>query len=149
MRVEIITVGDEVLRGATRENNTVWLSTSLTAAGIPPSRQTSLPDDIVVIRDELAAASARSDVVIVTGGLGPTVDDVTRQAAIDAFGGKVETREEIVTGNDKHADELGFTMPDGYRDLARVPAGVEVIANNVGAGPVRSLSSKCIYFFIK
>ncbi len=135
MRIEIITVGDEVLRGATRENNAVWLSTALTAAGIPPSRQTSIPDDIGMIRDELSAAAARSDVAIVTGGLGPTVDDVTRQAAIDAFGGKVETRENIVTGIEKRFDELGFTMPEGYRDLARIPAGAEVLDNIVGAAP--------------
>ncbi len=135
MRIEIITVGDEVLRGATRENNAVWLSIALTAAGIPPSRQTSIPDDIAMIRDELSAAAARSDVAIVTGGLGPTVDDVTRQAAIDAFGGKVETREEIVTGIEKRFDELGFTMPEGYRDLARIPAGAEVLDNIVGAAP--------------
>ena len=141
MRIEIITVGDEVLRGATRENNTVWLSTALTAAGIPPSRQTSLPDDIVLIRDELSTASARSDVVIVTGGLGPTVDDVTRQAAIDAFGGKVEIREEIVTGIRKRFDELGFTMPEGYRDLARIPAGAEVLDNIVGAAPGLAMES--------
>jgi nicotinamide-nucleotide amidase len=141
MRIEIITVGDEVLRGATRENNAVWLSTALTAAGIPPSRQTSIPDDIGMIRDELSAAAARSDVAIVTGGLGPTVDDVTRQAAIDAFGGKVETREDIVTGIEKRFDELGFTMPEGYRDLARIPAGAEVLDNIVGAAPGLALES--------
>lgn len=135
MRIEIITVGDEVLRGATTENNTVWLSITLTAAGIPPARQTSLPDNIGTIRDELSAAAARSDVVIVTGGLGPTVDDVTRQSAIDAFGGEVEIREEIITEIEKRFNDLEFTMPEGYRDLARIPAGSEVLDNIVGAAP--------------
>ena len=58
MRVEIITVGDEVLRGETVKNNTVWLSLALTSAGVPPFRATALPDRIDVIRDELAAAAA-------------------------------------------------------------------------------------------
>lgn len=135
MRTEIITVGDEVLRGETAENNTVWLSIALTAAGLPPSRETVLPDDIDVIRDELSAAAARSETVIVTGGLGPTVDDVTRQAAIDAFGGEVEIREEIIVEIERRFIGLGVAMPEGYRDLARIPAGAEVLDNAVGAAP--------------
>ncbi len=135
MRVEIITVGDEVLRGETAENNTVWLSITLTAAGLPPSRETALPDDIDVIRDELSAAAARSETVIITGGLGPTVDDVTRQAAIDAFGGEVDIREEIIVEIERRFGELGFDMPEGYRDLARILAGAEVLDNAVGAAP--------------
>jgi len=141
MRTEIITVGDEVLRGETVENNTVWLSRSMTSVGVPPSRQTALADNIASIRDELSAAAARSDVVVVTGGLGPTVDDVTRQAAIDAFGGEVEIREDIVAGIGRRFGELGLSMPDGYRDLARIPAGAEVLGNNVGAAPGLALKA--------
>ncbi|MCK4548864.1 MAG: CinA family nicotinamide mononucleotide deamidase-related protein [Candidatus Krumholzibacteria bacterium] len=149
MRVEIITVGDEVLRGETTENNTVWLSIALTAAGLPPSRQTSLPDDIGVIRDELSSAAARSGAVIVTGGLGPTVDDVTRQAAIDAFGGGIEVRDEIVIEIERRFRELGFTMPDGYRDLARIPAGAEVLDNIVGAAPGLAIDAgECLIFLL-
>jgi nicotinamide-nucleotide amidase len=133
--IEIITIGDEVLRGETTENNTVWLSMALTAAGLTPSRGTALPDDMDIIRDELSAAAARSETVIVTGGLGPTVDDVTRQAAIDAFGGEVEIHDEIVAGIEERFRELGFEMPAGYRDLARVPAGTELLDNVVGAAP--------------
>lgn len=135
MSIEIITVGDEVLRGETTENNTVWLSMALTAAGLTPSRGTALPDDMVIIRDELSAAAVRSETVIVTGGLGPTVDDVTRQAAIDAFGGEVEIHDEIVAGIEMRFRELGFEMPAGYRDLGRIPAGAELLDNVVGAAP--------------
>jgi nicotinamide-nucleotide amidase len=149
MRTEIITVGDEVLRGETVENNTVWLSRSMTSEGIPPSRQTALPDDMGSIRDELCAAAARSDVVVVTGGLGPTVDDVTRQAAIDAFGGKVDVREEIVAGIERWFKELDLPMPGGYRDLARIPAGADVLANNVGAAPGLALKAGgCAVFLL-
>ncbi len=149
MRIEIITVGDEVLRGETSENNTVWLSIALTAAGLPPSRQTALPDDIGAIRDELSAAAARSGAVIVTGGLGPTVDDVTRQAAIEALGGEVEVRDEIVSGIERRFGELGFSMPDGYRDLARIPAGAEVLGNIVGAAPGLAMEAgECRIFLL-
>ena len=141
MNVEIITIGDEVLRGETTENNTVWLSMVMTAAGLSPSRGTALPDDIDIIRDELSAAAARSEAVIVTGGLGPTVDDVTRQAAIDAFGGEVEIRDEIVAGIKRRFGEIGFAMPEGYMDLARIPAGAEVLDNTVGAAPGLALKA--------
>jgi len=149
MRVEIITVGDEVLRGETVKNNTVWLSIALTSAGIPPLRSTALPDRIDVIRDELAAAAARSDAVVVTGGLGPTVDDVTRQAAIDAFGGEVEIRDDIIAGIERRFAELGFTMPEGYRDLARIPSGAELLDNIVGAAPGLALKEgECGIFLL-
>ncbi len=149
MRTEIITVGDEVLRGETAENNTVWLSIALTAAGLPPSRETALPDDIDVIRDELSAAAARSETVIVTGGLGPTVDDVTRQAAIDAFGGEVEIREEIIVEIERRFIGLGVAMPEGYRDLSRIPAGAVVLDNAVGAAPGLALKAgECRIFLL-
>ena len=148
MSVEIITVGDEVLRGEIPENNTAWLSIVLTAAGLSPSRETALPDNIDVIRDELSAAAARSETVIVTGGLGPTVDDVTRQAAIDAFGGEVEIREEIIVEIERRFGELGFTMPEGYRDLARIPAGAEVLDNAVGVAPGLALKAEGCRIFL-
>jgi nicotinamide-nucleotide amidase len=149
MRVEIITVGDEVLRGETVKNNTLWLSIALTSAGIPPSRTTALPDTIDVIRDELAAAAARSDAVVVTGGLGPTVDDVTRQAAIDAFGGEVEIRQGIITGIERRFTALGFTMPEGYRDLARIPKGAGLLDNITGAAPGLALKvGECRIFLL-
>jgi nicotinamide-nucleotide amidase len=135
VRVEIITIGDEVLRGETTENNTVWLSVALTAAGIPPWRETALPDDINLIRDEFSAAAGRSDTVIVTGGLGPTVDDVTRQAAIEAFGGRFEIHAEIIAEIERRFEGLDFEMPAGYRDLARIPEGAELLDNTVGAAP--------------
>ncbi len=141
MRIEIITVGDEVLRGETVENNTVWLSIALTSAGIPPWRETALPDSIDVIRDELAAAAERSDAVVVTGGLGPTIDDVTRQAAIDAFGGETEILDGVVEGIERRFEEIGFKMPEGYRDLARVPKGAELLDNIVGAAPALALKA--------
>jgi nicotinamide-nucleotide amidase len=149
MKIEIITIGDEVMRGETLENNTVWLSVALTAVGLTPCRETSLPDEIGGIRDELSAAAGRSDAVIVTGGLGPTVDDMTRQAAIEAFGGEVEFRPDIIESIRRRFDEIGFEMPGGYLDLARIPAGAEPLENIIGAAPGLAMEQGgCMIFLL-
>ncbi len=135
MRLEIITVGDEVLRHETREDNARFLSQSLMEIGMEPVRITVLPDDLETISSELSAALERSDGVIVTGGLGPTVDDLTRQAAIAALGGKTDCLEGIVESIEGLFRGLGREMPGGYRDLARVPCGARVLPNGVGAAP--------------
>lgn len=131
--VEIIAIGDEILRGVVAEHNTTCLATVLTSIGLEPKRISVLPDDIEVIASELAAAIGRSGVVLVTGGLGPTVDDVTKDAAIKALGLETEVRVEIVDGLASRFRVLGREMPDAYRDQGRVPKGAVILPNTVGA----------------
>ncbi len=77
------------------------------------------------------------------------MDDVTRQAAIDAFGGEVEIHDGIVAGIERRFTELGFMMPEGYRDLARIPAGAELLDNIVGAAPGLALKAgECGIFLL-
>ncbi|MBN2184053.1 MAG: CinA family nicotinamide mononucleotide deamidase-related protein [Candidatus Krumholzibacteriota bacterium] len=135
LKVEIITIGNEVLRSETRENNGEYLSRILTGSGIEPVRITVLPDDQDLITEEMGKAAGRCDAVIVTGGLGPTVDDLTRQAAIALFGGQTELKDEITESIEKRFRELGLQTPESYRDLARIPAGARVLPNSVGAAP--------------
>jgi nicotinamide-nucleotide amidase len=160
-RIEIITIGDEVLRGETQENNGVWLSRALIHAGLDPWRVTVLADDMEVLAAEFRDAAARSGTVVVTGGLGPTVDDITKEALIRALGAKTEFREEIVTGIAERLVARGRTMIEGYRDQGRVPVGCTVIENPVGlavglrvrarggagAGPVSDARS-CEFFLL-
>jgi nicotinamide-nucleotide amidase len=132
-RIEIITVGDEVLRAETRKDNARFLSGILTGIGMEPSRITAIPDDLEIISGEMSTALARGAFVIVTGGLGPTVDDKTRQAAINALGGEVEQREDLVEGIAARFRNFGREMPEGYRDLANIPAGSKILPNRIGA----------------
>ncbi len=149
MRIEIITIGDEVLRDETCENNASYLSRELASAGLELSRIAVLPDDQGIIAEELQLAIERSNVVIVTGGLGPTVDDVTRQAAIEALGGEVEIREDVVEEITVRFDSLGLDMPHGYKDLARVPSGARILKNDVGAAPGLAVKSgECELFLL-
>ena len=135
MKIELIVVGDEILKGHTRERNDAYLGRALEAVGLVPWRITALGDDRGQIAAELAAAAERSRAVIVTGGLGPTFDDVTRQAAIEAFGGADEARPEIVERIRRRFESCGAVMPETYRDLERIPAGAVVLENRLGAAP--------------
>jgi nicotinamide-nucleotide amidase len=131
--VEIIAVGDEILRGEVRELNTSFLSLAMARIGLAPSRVTVLPDDIELLEGEIGKAVKRSTIVVVTGGLGPTVDDVTKEAAIRALGGTVELRDDVVEMVEARFSELGREMPEAYRAQARVPAGAVILPNTVGA----------------
>ncbi|MFA4948792.1 MAG: competence/damage-inducible protein A, partial [Candidatus Krumholzibacteriia bacterium] len=131
-RIEIITIGDEVLRGETQENNGVWLSRALIHAGLEPWKITVLPDEMDILVAEFKEAAGRSETIIVTGGLGPTVDDLTKEALIRAFGCAVERREGVVEGIAAWFKERGREMPAGYRDQERAPVGAKIIENPVG-----------------
>jgi nicotinamide-nucleotide amidase len=96
VKIEIIAVGDELLKGYYTENNSTCISRMLGSMGIDTSRISVVPDETKVIAEVISDAMSRSGVVIVTGGLGPTTDDVTSEAAITALGGRVEVREEIL-----------------------------------------------------
>lgn len=133
VRSEIIAVGDEILRGEVEEHNSSFLSRAMARVGFKPARVTVVPDDLDVLAEEIREATVRSGIVLVTGGLGPTVDDVTREAAIAALGGSTEERDDILEQVEARFRSLGRAMPAAYRDQARVPAGAEVLPNTVGA----------------
>ncbi len=131
-RIEIITIGDEVLRGETQENNGVWLSRALIYSGLEPWKITVLPDDMDILVEEFREAAGRSETIVVTGGLGPTVDDLTKEALIQALGVGTEIRAGVVEGIAAWFKERGREMPAGYRDQARVPVGAGIVENPVG-----------------
>jgi len=80
LAAEIISVGSELIVGETRDTNSAELARALTEAGVRVLRLTAVPDDLAVVRDAFAAGLARADLVVSTGGLGPTPDDLTREA---------------------------------------------------------------------
>jgi nicotinamide-nucleotide amidase len=133
LKLEIIAVGDEILLGRCREDNARHISREFSSIGIEPARITVLPDDRATIAGEMAKALERSDVVLVTGGLGPTIDDVTRGAAIDALGGETDVRREVTDAIKARYGILGKPVPVGYRDHAVVPRGADILPNALGA----------------
>ena len=80
LTAELLSIGSELTVGETRDTNAGEIARSLTVLGVRVTRLTALPDDLVALTDAVAAALERSDLVISTGGLGPTPDDLTREA---------------------------------------------------------------------
>jgi nicotinamide-nucleotide amidase len=131
-RIEIITIGDEVLRGEIRENNAQFISRALIRAGLEPERIVVLPDDMDILVREFRDTAARGGAIIVTGGLGPTVDDITKEAVIRALGAATEFHREVVEAVAVRLRDRGREMPEGYKDQGRIPVGAEIIPNPVG-----------------
>jgi competence/damage-inducible protein CinA-like protein len=135
VRVELLTVGDELLRGDTANGNATWLGWRLTEAGAEVARGTVVPDDLDVIARALGDALRRADAVIVTGGLGPTSDDMTREALARAAGVSLRRDAEVEGRLRERAAERHVPLrPDALR-MADVPDGATLLPNPAGSAP--------------
>ena len=85
MKAEIITIGDEILFGQTVDTNSAFIGQRLTQLGIEVNFRTSVGDDIEKIKQAIGYARSRADLIITTGGLGPTNDDLTKKAIVKVF----------------------------------------------------------------
>jgi molybdenum cofactor synthesis domain-containing protein len=133
MDAVIVCIGDELLSGDIADLNSTWLAKSLTELGTVVKKIEVIPDDMGVIAD--AVGSARADKVVITGGLGPTHDDVTREAIALAFGRKLVRDPEAVKVVEASAARRGSApLPQSYV-MADIPAGSTVIPNPAGAAP--------------
>jgi len=117
------------------DTNSAWLSRELTALGLRVAWHTTVSDRLEELVQALAAAAARASVVVLTGGLGPTEDDLTREALARAAGVELEFRPELW----EHIQELfrrrGRSVPEQNRRQALLPRGAEAIANPEGTAP--------------
>ena len=133
MLAEIITIGDEILIGQIVDTNSAWIAVELNKIGIRVKQISSVSDNKEHILTALAEAAKRADVVLITGGLGPTKDDITKKTIAEYFNvGFIENAETLT-----HVTEIfaRFNRPllEVNRQQAQVPANCEVILNkNVG-----------------
>lgn len=133
MDATIICIGDEILSGDITDLNSTWLAKRLTDLGTVVKRIEVIPDDVAVIAANIKAASTAF--IIITGGLGPTHDDVTREAVALAFDRKLVRDPEGVKVVEASAARRGREpRPQSYV-MADIPEGSEVIPNPVGAAP--------------
>jgi nicotinamide-nucleotide amidase len=131
-RSEIITIGDEVLLGQTVNGNAAFIGSALAEVGIPPSWTTVVGDLHEEIKSALQVACARADVVIVTGGLGPTPDDLTQAAVADYFGLERQEDPELLEHVKALFASRGVAMPGQSRNQAVFPIGAHKIPNEHG-----------------
>lgn len=135
MRAVILSVGDELSLGQTLDTNSRWIAEQLVRHGVFPAYHLTLPDDRPAITAALRQAAAAAELVIVTGGLGPTEDDLTRHALADAMGvALVEHGPSLAALHDFFA-KRGRIMPSANRRQALHPEGSRVIPNACGTAP--------------
>ena len=127
----ILTIGNELLAGDVENTNGSWLARRLESIGVPVRLIAVLPDDIEAIADFVRTSSQNADAVLVTGGLGGTPDDVTREALAAAFG--VEQQEVTDLADELRARFL--SDPEYAARWARLPAGSRPLANPLGGAP--------------
>jgi len=134
MRVEIINTGTELLLGRVTNTHLAFLAQSLLGLGLRVERQVTVPDG-AAISEALKVAMARSEIIIVTGGLGPTSDDITRDAAAAAFGRKLIFHQEILDGIAVKFAKRKIAMNELQRSQAMVPEDGVVLDNESGTAP--------------
>lgn len=136
MRAEIITIGDELLIGQVVDTNSAFIAQELNKLGIEIYQVTSVHDDADHIRRAVSETLARVDIVITTGGLGPTKDDITKHVLCDYFGGQLVPSQEV----ESHVRQLYKDRPDVLNRLTEtqwlVPNNCTVLPNRIGSAPL-------------
>ncbi len=131
-RTEILNIGTELVLGETLNTNAVFLARRLREVGFPVQRVTVVPDDIPEIRQAAREALTRSDLLVVTGGLGPTVDDPTRRALAEAVERPLEFRDDLWKTIVARYRARGREPGENARRMAYLPQGARPLPNPVG-----------------
>jgi molybdenum cofactor synthesis domain-containing protein len=132
MHVAVVTVGDEILAGDTTNTNAAWLGRRLAERGASVERVTVIPDRVADIARVVNEHRAEYDAVIVTGGLGPTHDDLTMEGVAAAVGREVERNERAL---EWLLEEGGYERDDLATGTADLPAGARPLHNEEGVAP--------------
>ena len=134
MRLELINTGTELLLGSTVNTHLSWLGQELLPLGLRIGRQVCIPDGDL-IREALRETAGRADVVLVTGGLGPTSDDITREVTAEWLGLPLEEDAGVKAWITAYMAERGRPLSEAAKRQAMVPRGAEVLANPAGTAP--------------
>ncbi|MAG20656.1 MAG: competence/damage-inducible protein A [Candidatus Marinimicrobia bacterium] len=149
MKVAIITIGDEILGGFTLDSNATWMARKLMDIGIEINWKMSVGDTADDIKEALRIASEKSDVVLCTGGLGPTVDDITMKAFAEYISAELVFDEDYYERLKEIFDERGYEMPESNRGQAYVPDKGDIIPNPKGsARGVKYVANRTSYYVL-
>ena len=133
--VEIISIGDEILYGQTLDTNSHWISGALDQIGIKVIRKSTVPDLEAEILTSFQEAEKRADVILITGGLGPTKDDLTKPLLAKYFGVDLVMNQEALSDIEQLFTKANRKMTDLNRMQAELPANCEKITNQLGTAP--------------
>jgi nicotinamide-nucleotide amidase len=135
MQIEIVTVGNEVLSGRTLDTNFAQLARSLEEVSVQVGWHTTVGDTVERITEALRVALSRADGLVMTGGLGPTPDDLTRKAVAGALNRPLVLNEQVLEAIRERARRSGRVMPASVEAQALVPTGAQIWENRLGTAP--------------
>lgn len=147
MIAEVLTIGDELLRGEIVDSNKAFLAERLLRLDVETRWFASVRDDPADMRDAYLRAAERSDVVLVSGGLGPTRDDLTIGVLAETFGRKLVLDEASLEGMRAFFSQFGRSMAKSNEKQAWFPEGAEVLPNPIGTAPGCLLETGRAVFF--
>ncbi|QNL20905.1 competence/damage-inducible protein A [Hyphobacterium sp. CCMP332] len=135
VNAEIITIGDEILIGQIIDTNSQWISSELDLIGIKVNRKTSIRDEEKAILNELEDAFKRSNLILMTGGLGPTKDDITKKTIAKFFNVELQRNEDILSHVKSLFEKRGRKMNDFNLGQADIPSNCTPLMNYFGTAP--------------
>lgn len=138
--IELISIGSELLSGRTLNSHAQTLGAALSAIGLRLSRDTTIPDEIATIQSAVREAFERTDIVIVSGGLGPTSDDITREALAGLFGCRIVPSPEGLAALRARFAKRGFPVSPVSERMALILEGAEPLINSAGAAVAQQLN---------
>lgn len=135
MQAELITIGDEILIGQIVDTNSAWMAKELNAIGLRVTQITSVSDQKTAILNALSEAATRAQIVLITGGLGPTKDDITKSTLLEYFGGSLVFDEGQYAQVERLFASFGREVTPINRKQAEVPSSCKVLVNERGTAP--------------
>lgn len=136
MKVEIITIGDEILIGQIIDTNSAWMAAELTKSGFEVTSIQSVGDSAPTIIDAIELAFSRADVLLLTGGIGPTNDDITKSTLCRYFNTKLIFSDEVLENIEQIFTNRSIALNDLTRNQALVPEECTIIQNKAGTAPI-------------
>ncbi|NEW79741.1 MAG: competence/damage-inducible protein A [Gelidibacter sp.] len=135
MQAEIITIGDEILIGQILDSNSKWIATELNKIGVSVYQITSIQDDRQHILKAIKEAQSNADIVIITGGLGPTKDDITKLTLTEYFHDTLDLNKEIEAHIEQMFAKINYPFTEVNRNQALVPSTCIPLKNDFGTAP--------------
>jgi nicotinamide-nucleotide amidase len=147
INTEVLAIGDELVTGSIINTNSAYIANKCEVVGLSVTRHSCFGDDLAVLTAAILEASERSRIVVVTGGLGPTFDDLTRDAAAQAAGVELLVFSSALLAIEEFFRKLGRPMPESNKRQACFPKNAEIMDNPIGTAPGFVLKIGLAHFF--
>ena len=135
MKAYIISIGDELLIGQVINKNAAYIASKMNQLSVDVVKICDIPDDIELIKNEIDAGFKAADLVLITGGLGPTHDDVTREAIVSYFDTELVLNEDALENVKKFLEKRGIEFKEIHETQGYLPKIAEMIPNTKGTAP--------------